>query len=653
MVDMHCHVVGEYRESELKGLAKALKSGSPEAIRRAASLMADMVEPNRILVPIPSHTGRAGYTLQLARELSRLTGTQVADVLRCQPHPSSYELKRQGRILEAHEMGFQLTDSSIPSEKIMLIDNVVATGNTAKAALELLPGATVLALSNDSMAVGRLPNIIVHKQTRNMENHSTLKEEKKQGVILVTADGMTFAADLYRNSAQRERMWKDWIDVAIAKGLYKHVDFTVSDYPAKLSPFRGRTDKQIGFLLQEEQPERKTGALQAAFARRHKVDCYDAEAVSRFVNENRQAFQEFMAHQNPMTQRLNDLPLAERTAAEGVSRMQRIYQLKEHLAFDGGERIAGIDDVAWLFRHLQDRSIENTFAVLTKGDESIVLHLGIGNINNAIVEPHVIAETARRMGAEKVWFVHNHPSGDIVASKEDVNIHNILKEQLGNILQPSIIINTDTGKYGVFTEKCSGTHHWDWYTPDERSKKYVQIPVYAFDRILFHGKGKDRYKLSDANEIASFLSTQRLGVRDKYSLLAMDNKAHLNGYFHLPYSDLKQVPDRELMEHISSLAVHSKSQNVILISKDSGELIRRADEINGKLEKFSGGCIKLLDILQIGRNNFITRSWFNEKMETQERAEYRNPHMHIVAARESDDKVKMDNHPTVKQGFRR
>ena len=647
MNGIHCYVVGEYRDPELEGLTRALKSGNPEAIRRSAKLMAGMVRPDTVLVPVPSHTGRAGYTLQLASELSRLTGAPVADILVSQPRASSYELKHQGRVLEAGEMEFRLAGPSLPDKKIMLVDNVVASGNTAKAAVELLPGASVLALASDSGAIGRLPGIAVHPSFANKLEHSIMHTEKRQGVILVRSDGMTLAADMYRNPDQRERMWRDWIDVAIAKGLYNRVDFSVSDHPAMLSSFKGLTDRQIGFLLQGERPERTITALQASFARRQKVDCYDADAVNRYIHDNGMAFRSFVARQDPITQRLNTWPAADVQAVENVPRLQRIYRLKGHLTFDGSERITGLDDVAWLFRHLQERSVENTYAVLAKGDESMVLHLGVGNGFNAITEPHLIAETARRMGAEKVWFVHNHPSGEIYASGEDIRIHNILKEQLGSILQPSVIINTDTGRYGVFTEKCSGTHYWDWYSPDGRGKHHIDIPVYAFDKFIFHGRGQDRYKFVDTGEVAKFLSTQRLGERDKYMLLAMNRKTQLNGYFHLPYSDLKQVSDRELVEHISRLMIHSQSEYAILTGRDDGVLMSRADGINDRLEKYSGGHIKLIDMVQMGPNNNLSYSWYGDKMLAQKQQKYRNPHMRVVAAHDSVGPVPPVEHPGV------
>lgn len=480
-----------------------------------------------------------------------------------------------------------------------------------------------------------------------------MNTEKKQGVILVQSDGMTLAADLYRNPAQRERMWRDWIDVAIAKGLDSRVDFSVSDHPAELSSFKGLTDRQIGFLLQGDRPERSITALQASFARQQSVDFHDAVAVSRHISDNEQAFRSFVARQNPMTQRLNTWSAADEQAVGDLPRLQRIYRLKDHLTFDGSERITGLDDVAWLFRHLQDRSVENTFAVLTRGDESMVLQLGVGNCYNAIAEPHLVTETARRMGAEKVWFVHNHPSGEIYASKEDIQIHNILKEQLGSVLQPSVIINTDTGKYGVFTEKCSVSHSWDWYSPDKSGKHRIDIPVYAFDKFLLHGKGQDRYKFTDTGKVAEFLSTQRLGERSKYMLLAISRKNQLNGFFHLPYSDLKQVPDKELVEHISRLLVHCQTEHAILAGRDGGELLKRAEDINDRMAKYSGGYIKLVDAVQMGPDNRVNRSWFSEKMRAKERVEnrgqgkYRNPHMRVATAGDSVSRVPFEGHTGV------
>lgn len=181
---IYCQAVGEYREPELEKLARALKTGYSEIICQAASLMVNMVGPNAVLIPIPSHEGRASYTLHLARELSRLTDATIADILMCKPHESSYELKHQGRVLKAEEMGFKLMEPLITDRHVILVDNVIASGNTAKAAINLLPGATMIALANDSTAIGRLDDIIMRPYLMDRISKTESKCQKKNFILM-------------------------------------------------------------------------------------------------------------------------------------------------------------------------------------------------------------------------------------------------------------------------------------------------------------------------------------------------------------------------------------------------------------------------------------------------------------------------------------
>jgi len=54
--------------------------------------------------------------------------------------------------------------------------------------------------------------------------------------------------------------------------------------------------------------------------------------------------------------------------------------------------------------------------------------LSIGNINSSIVDPRELFKRAIKCNAANVILVHNHPSGDIDPSKEDIKVTAALKE---------------------------------------------------------------------------------------------------------------------------------------------------------------------------------------------------------------------------------
>ena len=108
---------------------------------------------------IPGHHGVADQTLRLAQALSSYSHLPFVDALRGREHESHYEAKRRGHLLSGRDMGFYQT-RELPSDRIpCLIDNVVDTGTTAKAAAEALGNAMVLSFAMSDALLQREKHI--------------------------------------------------------------------------------------------------------------------------------------------------------------------------------------------------------------------------------------------------------------------------------------------------------------------------------------------------------------------------------------------------------------------------------------------------------------------------------------------------------------
>lgn len=136
---------GNYRQDGRNETAHAMKNGEHWAIGKAAEEMAKYIPSNAVLVPIPSHTGNATYTLELAQRIARKTTAEVVDALKCEPREMIYNLKKQGRKPTPKQMGFYLVRSIPENKRIIILDNVVATGTTAAAALMAIGRGVVFA----------------------------------------------------------------------------------------------------------------------------------------------------------------------------------------------------------------------------------------------------------------------------------------------------------------------------------------------------------------------------------------------------------------------------------------------------------------------------------------------------------------------------
>ncbi|MCR5433805.1 MAG: hypothetical protein K6F20_05360 [Bacteroidaceae bacterium] len=144
-------------------------------------------------------------------------------------------------------------------------------------------------------------------------------------------------------------------------------------------------------------------------------------------------------------------------------------------------------------------------------------NLGIGTYSEvpAPIEKALVA--FNELKTDKVWFVHNHPSGSLKASFLDMKMHQRMQEVFGAAVQPSIIIDTTSGKYGEYTDVYSV----DLPLSGNEESHMASVPTFQSDRQVFSKGWNPEHSMtaSSAASIAGFVSSQRLGERDKLSLI--------------------------------------------------------------------------------------------------------------------------------------
>ena len=134
-------------------IAKRIKQNDPEAIREAVTAMAPHVPENAVLIPVPNHNGEVledTDTFIMAKAISEETGAPVLKALESDPHESRRVAKQNGNRLKAEDMGFRQV-LQIPEGKMpVFIDNMVAGGETAKAARNAIGYGFTLAYAQSS-----------------------------------------------------------------------------------------------------------------------------------------------------------------------------------------------------------------------------------------------------------------------------------------------------------------------------------------------------------------------------------------------------------------------------------------------------------------------------------------------------------------------
>ena len=78
----------------------------------------------------------------------------------------------------------------------------------------------------------------------------------------------------------------------------------------------------------------------------------------------------------------------------------------------------------------------------------------MGTINRSIVHPREIFKYAYLTSASSIVCMHNHPSGDVTPSREDIRLTNALVElgHLNSIPIVDHIIVSDNGYYSFYED---------------------------------------------------------------------------------------------------------------------------------------------------------------------------------------------------------
>lgn len=229
-----------------------------------------------------------------------------------------------------------------------------------------------------------------------------------------------------------------------------------------------------------------------------------------------------------------------RELGEGeVSHVERRYVENGTFSFTGGEHIESAADVAYIFRQLEDAAVENSFMVLIKDGVPTVIHLAIGSYN-AVHAPIEQAFAAyKEIDPDNVIFLHNHPSGNLVASREDLALQRKVEAMFGRKALPGIIINTKSGKYAEFNSEGSNQIGLRPKSVD----KDIPVRVFNFSKQVFakDWNPETAFEGSDSRSMAAFVSSHRLGDHNKMSLIVMDQAGHITGNIFLPWTTTNEI----------------------------------------------------------------------------------------------------------------
>lgn len=106
---------------------------------------------------------------------------------------------------------------------------------------------------------------------------------------------------------------------------------------------------------------------------------------------------------------------------------------------------------------LEDKKQENFYCVYLDTKNNIIKDklLFVGTINESLVHPREIFKEAYLLSASSIICIHNHPSGNVSPSKNDIIITEQLK-QVGNVLGIKVLDHLIIGKEGYYSFMDNG-----------------------------------------------------------------------------------------------------------------------------------------------------------------------------------------------------
>jgi len=249
---------------------------------------------------------------------------------------------------------------------------------------------------------------------------------------------------------------------------------------------------------------------------------------------------------------------------------RRVFELNTAFDFVSGTlKIEGPADVAYVFKKLEDKAVENAFAVLVKDGDPTVLHLATGSATRVTIDYATLVAAVHKINPDQIYFVHNHPSGDLVASNNDITMYRRLQGVFGKKLQPGIIININSGKFGIYDEDGDMGHDLP-----QKHIAHTEVPlkVYSFSKLVFEKdyNPEKNLKIKSSQCVAQFVSSHRTGDRNKMNLLALRSDNSVIANIFLPYTEITHKNITQIAIDIVLKAMPHGATSVISYGRFSG-----------------------------------------------------------------------------------
>ena len=278
--------------------------------------------------------------------------------------------------------------------------------------------------------------------------------------------------------------------------------------------------------------------------------------------------------------------------------VERQFTESGEFDFMTGNKIESCEDVAYIFKNLENEAIENTFGVLIKNGKPTILHLGMGNHSASVIDFSSLIVAVNRIDPDRVVFVHNHPSGKLICSPQDKQAYSNLEKAIGEKMEDGIIINTRSGEFVTFNQY--GLTYSNVIPTNKEGKK---AKVYKFNKQSFKVDAPAKFEFSSYG-IAEFISTQRLGARDKLNVLLMNHAGECVGNVFLTDNQITASNAGHVAQQIVHDALSMGGYNVVLYGRSeslnvSAQGTNIVNNLSDIIQRASSNMVRLVDVIEI------------------------------------------------------
>ena len=279
--------------------------------------------------------------------------------------------------------------------------------------------------------------------------------------------------------------------------------------------------------------------------------------------------------------------------------VERRYSAYKSMDFTGKDRIESPEDVAYIFRGLSDKSIENAFVLHETEKGLIIQHISQGNDVASIFTGKPIIDAIERFGTKKVWLIHNHPSGNLNPSNEDISrtesfYQNIMKKR-GIEFGGHIIIDAEKKQYALIKIE---NYTKDLDIPENGSNKKIKAVVYDRQSYNFDADYYELFKknkINNPDSLVELLRKLRFDLKNsKYMLITFRNDMHPTGLFYLGTDPTKD--ETKFKNEIEDLTIRSAGVNSIIIARAEKGNLDMMRNIIGDIN--DNRTIKIVDYIE-------------------------------------------------------